>query len=138
MPQVDILRRADAFVTHGGMNSISEGLYCEVPLVVVPQQIEQALNGRRVAEVGAGILLGDRPPYGSVEPLWTGCSVSRSTPLAPGGLGVLPQIRRLRRSCVVDRITSWLSGEEANPPAATPSPIPSCAAPRAFRSCVFR
>ena len=65
--QLGILRRADAFITHGGMNSISEGLHFGVPLVVVPRQIEQAFNGRRVAALNAGVLLGDRPPYGTVD-----------------------------------------------------------------------
>jgi len=65
--QLGVLRRADAFITHGGMNSISEALHFGVPLVVVPRQIEQALNGRRVAALSAGVLLGDRPPYGTVN-----------------------------------------------------------------------
>jgi len=65
--QLGVLRRADAFITHGGMNSISEALHFGVPLVVVPRQIEQALNGRRVAALNAGILIGDRPPYGAVD-----------------------------------------------------------------------
>ena len=57
----------EAFVTHGGMNSVNEGLNYGVPLVVVPQQIEQAINGRQVARQRAGIVLADRPPYGSLE-----------------------------------------------------------------------
>jgi UDP:flavonoid glycosyltransferase YjiC (YdhE family) len=32
----------------------------------VPHHLEQLLNGRRVAETGAGILLGDHYPYGRV------------------------------------------------------------------------
>jgi MGT family glycosyltransferase len=66
VPQLEILQRADAFITHGGMNSVHEGLYYGVPLVVVPHQFEQLLNGKRVAETGAGILLGARYPYGRV------------------------------------------------------------------------
>jgi MGT family glycosyltransferase len=66
-PQLEILGRAQAFITHGGMNSVHEGLYFAVPEIVVPHQLEQALNGKRVAETGAGILLGARPPYGHVS-----------------------------------------------------------------------
>jgi MGT family glycosyltransferase len=66
VPQLDILQRADAFITHGGMNSVHEGLFYGVPEVVVPHQIEQLLNGKRVAETGAGILLGAHYPYGRV------------------------------------------------------------------------
>lgn len=57
VPQLDILQRADAFITHGGMNSVHEGLYYNVPLVVVPQTDEQTLVGRQVARLGAGVLL---------------------------------------------------------------------------------
>ena len=52
-----MLRRATVFVTHGGMNSVNEGLYHGVPLLVVPQMSEQAMVGRRVEELGAGLYL---------------------------------------------------------------------------------
>ena len=67
VPQLEILSRVDAFITHGGMNSVHEGLYYGVPEIVVPHQVEQLLNGKRVAQVGAGILLGARYPYGRVR-----------------------------------------------------------------------
>lgn len=66
VPQLDALQRADAFITHGGMNSVHEGLYYGVPEIVVPRQFEQLLNGKRVVQEGAGILLGDKRPYGRV------------------------------------------------------------------------
>ena len=66
VPQLEILKRVDAFITHGGMNSVHEGLYFGVPEIVIPQQMEQHANGKRVAEVEAGLLLGDKYPYGQV------------------------------------------------------------------------
>jgi MGT family glycosyltransferase len=57
VPQLDVLPRASAFVSHGGMNSVSESLYCGVPLLVVPQMGEQETVGRRVEELGAGVYL---------------------------------------------------------------------------------
>ncbi len=57
VPQLCVLKRAALFITHGGMNSVSEGLYYGVPLIVVPQTAEQALIGRRVAELGAGLVV---------------------------------------------------------------------------------
>lgn len=68
IPQLDLLQQVDAFITHGGMNSIHEGLYYGVPQVVVPHQFEQFLNGKRVAQTKSGILLGDSRPYGRVTP----------------------------------------------------------------------
>lgn len=57
VPQLAVLERAAAFVTHGGVNSVMESLQRGVPLVVVPQMSEQEMNGRRVEEIGAGIYL---------------------------------------------------------------------------------
>lgn len=68
VPQLAILPQMDAFITHGGMNSVHEGLYHGVPQVVVPHQLEQLLNGKQVARSGCGILIGDRYPYGRVTP----------------------------------------------------------------------
>jgi MGT family glycosyltransferase len=55
--QLDVLGRASAFVSHGGMNSVGESLHHGVPLVVIPQMGEQELVGRRVEQLGAGIHL---------------------------------------------------------------------------------
>ena len=55
--QLAVLRRADLFVTHGGFNSVQEGLVAGVPLLVFPQMQEQAFNADRVAELGAGLRL---------------------------------------------------------------------------------
>lgn len=63
VPQLEILGRVDAFITHGGMNSVHEGLYYGVPEVVIPHQMEQLLNAKRVVETGVGVMLGERYPY---------------------------------------------------------------------------
>ncbi len=57
VPQLALLQRAALFITHGGMNSVSEALYYGVPLVVVPQAADQLIVARRVARLGAGVLL---------------------------------------------------------------------------------
>jgi len=57
VPQVEILRRAAAFVTHGGMNSVQEALYYGVPLVMAPQAADQFWISERTAELGAGMVL---------------------------------------------------------------------------------
>ncbi len=55
--QMAVLSIADAFITHCGMNSASEGLYYKVPLVLFPQTPEQGAVARRVEELGAGVRL---------------------------------------------------------------------------------
>ncbi|MEJ9220649.1 glycosyltransferase [Paenibacillus glucanolyticus] len=57
VPQTDVLQYAKLFITHGGMNSVHEGLYNGVPLVVIPQSADQPVIARQVANVGAGITL---------------------------------------------------------------------------------
>lgn len=62
VPQLHILKNAKAFITHGGMNSLNEGLYFGVPVIVCPQQFEQAFNGRRLQKIGVAKTLGEATP----------------------------------------------------------------------------
>ena len=55
--QIAVLEKADAFLTHCGMNSVSEALYFQVPLVMYPQTNEQKGVAFRVNELGAGRFL---------------------------------------------------------------------------------
>ncbi|MFJ9777851.1 macrolide family glycosyltransferase [Kitasatospora sp. NPDC101157] len=57
VPQLSVLDRASAFVTHGGMGSTMEALSFGTPMVVVPQMVEQEIIADRVAELGLGLRL---------------------------------------------------------------------------------
>ncbi len=64
-PQVDqiaVLSKADAILTHCGMNSASEALYFGVPLAMLPQTSEQGGVAARVEQLGAGIRLQKTSP----------------------------------------------------------------------------
>lgn len=52
VPQLDILRRADAFLTHAGMGGAAEGLSCGLPMIAVPQAVDQFSNADRLVELG--------------------------------------------------------------------------------------
>ncbi|MBD0406560.1 glycosyl transferase family 1 [Bacillus sp. 1021] len=54
VPQLEILKRADLFITHGGMNSTSEGLYYKTPMIVIPMGADQFAVGSQVEKTGAG------------------------------------------------------------------------------------
>ncbi|MFB9682804.1 macrolide family glycosyltransferase [Amycolatopsis plumensis] len=54
VPQLEVLRRADALLAHAGMGSTMEALYFGVPPVVVPRLGEQQLIGERLVELGLG------------------------------------------------------------------------------------
>ncbi|MRD38192.1 glycosyl transferase [Bacillus thuringiensis] len=57
VPQLEILKYADVFITHGGMNSVSEGLYHNTPLVILPITNDQPFVAKRAEELNAGIVL---------------------------------------------------------------------------------
>ncbi len=57
VPQVEVLKRAALFITHAGLNSVHDGLYFGVPLLLIPQQFEQVMTALRVVELGAGLML---------------------------------------------------------------------------------
>jgi len=60
--QVAVLKVADVFLTHCGMNSASESLFFGVPLVLFPQTPEQGGVANRIEELGAGKKLTDTNP----------------------------------------------------------------------------
>lgn len=57
--QPDLLSRASVFLTHCGMNSVSESLLMATPMVLFPQTNEQRAVAKRAEEMGAGLLLKD-------------------------------------------------------------------------------
>ncbi|MET8973517.1 macrolide family glycosyltransferase [Streptomyces hydrogenans] len=54
VPQLEVLRRADVFVTHGGTNSVMEALVHEVPMVVAARAPEHAITADQVELLGLG------------------------------------------------------------------------------------
>ena len=57
VPQLQVLQNTDVFITHCGMNSTSEALYYDVPLVMNPMGADQPMVAERVKQLGAGIML---------------------------------------------------------------------------------
>ena len=64
VPQVKILKQADVFVTHGGMNSVSEAMAYGTPMVVIPFVSDQPVNAECVERLGVG----RRMEYSEVTP----------------------------------------------------------------------
>jgi UDP:flavonoid glycosyltransferase YjiC (YdhE family) len=55
--QAHVLTEADLVVCHGGSGTVFGALAAGVPLVVTPLFADQFVNGRRVAECGAGLVV---------------------------------------------------------------------------------
>ncbi|WP_416042992.1 macrolide family glycosyltransferase [Bacillus halotolerans] len=54
VPQLEVLEHSDVFITHGGMNSVNEGIHFNVPLVVMPHDKDQPMVAQRLSELQAG------------------------------------------------------------------------------------
>lgn len=57
VPQLEVLKKADLFITHGGLGSIKEAIEYEVPMLVYPLdlQYDQNGNGLKVELHGIGL-----------------------------------------------------------------------------------
>jgi UDP:flavonoid glycosyltransferase YjiC (YdhE family) len=77
VPQPDALAEASLVVSHGGSGTTLGALAAGLPLVVVPLFADQPPNARRVAEVGAGVV---------VEPLREGPSKALPSSIDAGAL----------------------------------------------------
>ena len=58
VPQLDVLQRADLFITHGGLNSVLEAILHHVPMLVYPLNTKWDLPGyaARVVAHGVGLM----------------------------------------------------------------------------------
>ncbi|MFY0217363.1 macrolide family glycosyltransferase [Bacillus cereus] len=57
VPQLEVLKQANLFITHGGMNSSSESLYFGVPMIVIPVMGDQPIVAQRIEDLKVGVQL---------------------------------------------------------------------------------
>lgn len=105
--QIAVLNKADAFLSHCGMNSVNESLYYRVPLVMYPQTTEQEGVAARVSQLGAGIYLKKTSPAAiskSIEQVLempsyreSAAAVSEGFKRCSGAVGAADKIIRLCR-----------------------------------------
>ncbi|WP_436864683.1 macrolide family glycosyltransferase [Bacillus fungorum] len=53
VPQSEVLSEADVFITHGGMNSVHDAIYFNVPFVIIPHDKDQPMIAQRLTELEA-------------------------------------------------------------------------------------
>jgi MGT family glycosyltransferase len=58
--QLAVLAHARLVVSHGGMQTVTEALALGVPLIIIPQDVDQHVVGQRAAGLGAAITLDDK------------------------------------------------------------------------------
>lgn len=56
-PQLRLLERASAFITHGGGGGLREGAWHGVPMIAVPQTYEQEILSAHLETQGAGVTI---------------------------------------------------------------------------------
>ncbi|CAG9767022.1 unnamed protein product [Ceutorhynchus assimilis] len=61
VPQLDLLcdSRVKLFISHGGMMSTQEAIYCAVPILGIPINADQFLNMKQVQDSGNGLIIKD-------------------------------------------------------------------------------
>jgi UDP:flavonoid glycosyltransferase YjiC (YdhE family) len=65
--QADVMPETDLVVCHGGSGTALGALAAGVPMVIVPVFADQFENGRRIADQGAGLVVGAVPPTDGVN-----------------------------------------------------------------------
>jgi UDP:flavonoid glycosyltransferase YjiC (YdhE family) len=55
VPQLQIIKRADVLITHGGLSSIKEAIFLGTPMIVFPSITDQPANAARVAYHRLGV-----------------------------------------------------------------------------------
>lgn len=57
VPQLEVLKRSTLFISHGGMNSVNEGLYYGNRFIVIPMDMDQYVVAERICELNLGYRL---------------------------------------------------------------------------------
>lgn len=68
--QLEILNLSDLFITHGGMNSVSEAIQLNTPMIVLPQAMDQFIVAEQIERTNIGrIIKSDKIDFGELESL---------------------------------------------------------------------
>lgn len=68
--QLEVLNLSDLFITHGGMNSVSEAIQLNTPMIVLPQAMDQFLVAEQIEKTSIGrIIKSDKIDFGELESL---------------------------------------------------------------------
>lgn len=62
--QLELLKKCDLFINHGGLNSVYESVYYSVIQICIPQQEEQRMTAKIVKKLGLGMYF---PNYDEVK-----------------------------------------------------------------------
>lgn len=54
VPQLEVLKSTNVFITHGGLNSVTEALYYGVPMLVIPFITDQPVNAKQIETLKLG------------------------------------------------------------------------------------
>jgi MGT family glycosyltransferase len=53
-PSLEVLSRAALHITPGGLRDVHQALYCDVPLLIAPQTVEQSVMAEQIVSQGVG------------------------------------------------------------------------------------
>ncbi|WP_433555818.1 macrolide family glycosyltransferase [Pseudonocardia xinjiangensis] len=113
VPQLSVLRHASLFVTHAGAGSSSEAVALGVPMIAVPQAIDQFDNAAMLAEAGVATVLG--PGEATPDALRRAAhEVMASEKVAAACRDAAESVPRGGAATAVDAIESMIAGAPGN------------------------
>jgi UDP:flavonoid glycosyltransferase YjiC (YdhE family) len=110
-PQLEILKRASIMITHGGLGTIKECIFFEVPMIIFPAMLDQPENAARVAHHGLGVSgRMDRASIHHIHSLIE--SIERNSSLRANLAAMSRTFREIENSRrgvhIIERILAWL------------------------------
>jgi len=99
VPQAEVLKYTDLFIAHGGMGSVSDGMYLGVPMLLVPLGADQFFNAYRLQELGAAKVLKKKE--------LTSENLKREAKLIFENKSVKAAVKRVQESFITSGGPSW-------------------------------
>lgn len=60
LPQLEMIRRSDIVICHGGFGTVRDSIWNAVPMIIIPQRWDQPANARRIVHHRIGMTLAPR------------------------------------------------------------------------------
>ncbi|KAK4009085.1 hypothetical protein OUZ56_014222 [Daphnia magna] len=108
LPQADLLGhpKMRLFITHGGVNSIQEAVYHNIPLIILPVLVDQPLNAQKAQDDGYAIRLDwdnltEEILFNAIEQILTNSSYAEK-------MEKVSELMRDQMETPLDRVIYWI------------------------------
>lgn len=115
VPQLNVLKNSDIFITRGGKNSINEALKFGVPMLLFPAGGEQVYNANLVEYLNAGINFSDKMKSFTTAEMTSALTTLLTSPVIQSSLKKLSDLHmRDDADVAYEKIILYASRLESN------------------------